>query len=114
MPLHPHHRIPALRVILLVFCATLLNSCIYSGLGDYLDTIGREKVAYPERLPVMRATVYCLDGAYYARVPVRFNPVGHRALFAPTPFPFRSWAHPLVEEDRYPHRHILIAEARCG
>ena len=101
----------ARRVTLLVLCVSFLNSCIYSGLGDYLDTIGREKVAYPACIPAKKATVYCLDGAYYARVPVRFNPVGHRALFAPTPFPFRSWAHPLVEEDRYPHRQLFSSEA---
>lgn len=105
------HNLLALRVILLVICVTTLNSCIYSGLGDYLDTIGREKVAYPERMSAKRATVYCLDGTYYARVPVRFNPVGHRALFAPTPFPFRSWEHPLVEEDRYPHQQRFSSEA---
>ena len=105
------HKTLALKVILLVLCVTLLNPCIYSGLGDYLNTIGRQEVAYSTTLPAKRATVYCLDGAYYARVPVRFNPVGHRALFAPTPFPFRSWRHPLVEEDRHPHRQLFSSEA---
>ena len=74
-----------------------LSSCIQSGMGDYLSTVGKYHVASPRTVSAPTAEVYLLDGDYFLKVPVYYPKAPTRGMFKPV-LPYGGWAHPLIPE----------------